>query len=451
MKPKKVLIISFSFPPAGGSRVQRPLKFAKYLGSFGWEVYVVAAREMSGTKDLSLLEDIPKGMSVERVFSPDPVGMETALRGAGENGMNRVFYILLKVLLKVYSIVYYRVVTVDWYEGWVPFGLKAAEKTVRRENIDIIYVHGQPPSSFLIGRTLKKRTLKPLVIDYDDPWTTSVYARRDKRSNAVRAGKLEKEILSCADAVLSAKPDTIRDIKTAFPEVDTGKMHFLPNGYDPEDYKGIEKKRGGKFTITYVGRLSEKYCYSPESFLLALGALIEEGKISKDDIRVNFAGTISAAYYGRMDKLIKDLGLVDVINLLGFIGHRECMRLVVGSDLLLLLMESLGGIKESMMFAGSIPAKIFEYIPTGVPVLGIVPPGFESDLIRDTRTGFTAEANNVDSIKSTLEGIYRRYKTGVLGVDPEPEEIAKYDRKVLAGKLAAIMDALVAKDRKGNS
>ncbi|MDD3089734.1 MAG: hypothetical protein PHT95_07305, partial [Candidatus Omnitrophica bacterium] len=104
-----------------------------------------------------------------------------------------------------------------------------------------------------------------------------------------------------------------------------------------------------------------------------------------------------------------------------------------------------------MMFAGSIPAKIFEYIPTGVPVLGIVPPGFESDLIRDTRTGFTAEANNVDSIKSTLEGIYRRYKTGCLGVDPVLEEIAKYDRKVLAGKLAAIMDALVAKDRKGNS
>lgn len=450
-KPKKVLMISYSFPPAGGSRVQRPLKFAKYLPQFGWQPYVIAADERSGAEDLSLVDEIPDGLFVQRVFSPYPMSLGAALSGARDRGMNKALYVALKAVLKAFSIIYYRTVTVDWYEGWVPFGLRAAEKVISREDIDVIYVHGQPPSSFLIGNLLKKRTGRPIVIDYDDPWTTSVYAVRDKSRRAIRSREIEGEVLSGADAVLSVKPDTIKEIKAAFPAVDAGKLHFLPNGYDPEDYAGLERKRSGKFTVTYIGRLSERYCYSPESFLLAIGALIAEGKIPKSDVEVNFAGTISPAYSPRLDKLIKDLGLGEVVKKRGFLGHKECMKLLLSSDLLLLLMESLEGREESRMFVGSIPAKLFEYLPTGVPILGIVPPGFEADLIRDTGTGFTAEPNDPSSIKKVLGGIYEKFKAGSLGTSPVQAEIEKYDRKALTGKLAEAMDALLERGREAKS
>ena len=180
-KQKKVLIISRAFPPESGSAVYRPLKFTKFLPSYGWKPYVVTPKKNVSPLDYSLTKDIPKGVSVSEVFSLDAANLKAILWKRYNHGdIGKLGYSFLKALLKVYSIIYYRVVIVDWHDGWVPFGFIKAKQVASKENIDLIYVDMEPPSSSVIGLLLKRVTGKPLVIDYHDPWTTSVYKRQDR-------------------------------------------------------------------------------------------------------------------------------------------------------------------------------------------------------------------------------------------------------------------------------
>jgi glycosyltransferase involved in cell wall biosynthesis len=162
------------------------------------------------------------------------------------------------------------------------------------------------------------------------------------------------------------------------------------------------RTKNSKFVITYTGTISDKYYYSPESFLKAIGELIAEKKISKDSLKIKFIGLLIERYKERFLKLIHELYLNDTIQIIGHRTHQECIEYQMKSDLLLYIIESLNGKDISYQYAGVLPAKIFEYIYTGVPILAIAPPGFESDLIKRTKTGFIAEPNNIKSVKKAL-------------------------------------------------
>ena len=447
-KQKKVLMVSYFFPPGGGSAVQRPLKFVKLLPVYEWKPYVVTIGRKKQPFDHSLVKEVPKGISVNGAFSLDPMNLNLILREKYDRkNIGKISYIFFKAILKIYSMIYYRMVIVDWYDGWVPFGFKKGKGIINKEDTDLIYIHGQPFSSFVIGFLLKKFTGKPLVIDYDDSWTTSVYAKNTKGVKQWIRRSLEYKTLKIADRVLSVKRETIKGIREKFPGIDEDKFEFIPNGYDPEDFLNLEKKKQSKFTITYTGRLSEKFCYSPESFLYALGELIREKKILKDEIQVVFTGTVSSNYQIRLQDSVRRLDLERVINFTGFVSHKECIKYLMDSDILLLIIESLKGREFSYEFSGSVPAKIFEYIYTGVPILAIVPPGFEADLIRKTATGFIAEPNNVNAVKELLYELYRNYKEGTLKIEPDREEINKYDRRVLTEKLSGVFEEILSGDK----
>lgn len=433
-------MVTYAFPPEGGSAVQRPLKFSKFLSELGWDVFVLTPKEKTGFLDPSLLDEIPKNARVTEVFSFDPAGLDRVLKDRFYSRGGNVVYAFFKFLLKAYSAIYYRTIKVDWFEGWVRSGIKAGEKIVRKEGIDIIYAHGQPPSTLLIGYRLKQRTAKPLVIDYDDSWTTSVEFRKAQNKNMDNMRRLEKEVLSAADKVVSVKKETITEIKAAFPGISADKFVFLPNGYDPADLHGIKRIHPDKFTIAYAGTLSEKFCYSPESFLYALGQLIAEGKMPADKVEVIFAGRVSPRYEERLSAVIEDAGLKGIVKFLGFVGHRECLERLMSSSLLLLMIESTLGKEASIEYAGIIPAKIFEYIALGVPILGIVPPGFEADLIIRTGTGSIAEPNNILSVKNALYDLYGKYLKGELNPDPDWEEVRKFDRKSLTLRLTDVFN-----------
>ncbi len=446
---KKVLIISYPFPPNGGSAVQRPLKFTKFLSAFGWRPYVITPKGKGEPLDNSLIKEIPQGISVNQVFSLAPMNLNVILQEKySRRKRGGIRYFIFKAILKIYSIIYYRIVIIDWYDGWVPFGFKKGKEIIKKEKIDLIYVHGQPPSSFMVGFLLKKSTGKSLVIGYDDPWTTSVYARRAKGIKKRICQHLEHRILKIADRVICVKKVTIEGIIKSFPDADKEKIILITNGYDPEDFINIKKTKSSKLVITYTGRISEKFYYSPESFLYALGQLIDEQKILKDKISVIFVGTISSRYQSRYQNLIKKLNLEDVVINPGYFNHKKCIEYQMNSNLLLYIIESLEGKERSYEFFGALPAKIFEYIYTGIPILAIMPPGFEADLIMKTRTGFIAEPNNVNSVKKLLGELYRRYIEGSLKIEPNWEEINKYDRKVLTGNLANVFDEVLSRRRR---
>jgi len=448
-KSKKVLVIAHSFPPAGISAAQRPLKFTKFLLSFGWRPYVVTPKRKRHPLDYSLVKEIPEEISVNEVFSLDPMSLNGILQEKyDQRNISKIGYLFFKAILKIYSVIYYRIVIVDWYEGWVPFGFIKGRKLLDKEDIDLIYVTSEPFSPFLIGFLLKKYAGKPLIVDYDDPWTTSIYVKHGKGIKKRICEHLEHKILLYADRVICNKEIIIDDLIKKYPDVDKQKFALITNGYDPEDFVYMVKKESSKFVITYTGRISEKFYYSPESFLYALGQLIEEQKILKDDVSFLFIGTISSQYQSRYQNLIKELNLQEVVINFGHFSHRKCIEYQINADLLLYIIESLEGKKLSYEFSGALPAKIFEYIYTGKPILAIVPPGFEADLIMRTRTGFIAEPNNVNSVKELLYEVYKRHKTGTLKIQPNWKEINKYDRKVLTGNLAEIFDETLLNARR---
>ena len=450
-KQKKVLIISRAFPPESGSAVYRPLKFTKFLPSYGWKPYVVTPKKNINPLDYSLIRDIPGGVSVNEVFSLDPSNLKAILWKKYKHGnIGKVIYSFLKALLKVYSIIYYRVVIVDWHDGWVPFGFIKAKQVESKEDMDLIYVDMEPPSSSIIGLLLKRTTGKPLVIDYHDPWTTSVYAKESKGFKGRIAGYLEHKILNLADKVTAGKDIVISEIMEKFSDVDRRKFMTINSGYDTDDFMGLEKRKESRFVITYTGKLSEKFYYSPESFLYALGELIKEKKIPEDDVTVIFVGSVSSRYQSRFQSLVKDLNLENIVVSTGSVDHRKCAEYQINSDVLLYIIESLEGKEVSYEFSGALPSKLYEYIYTGNPIMAIVPQGVEADIIKRTRTGFIAEPNDVNSVKGLLYELYERYKKGALRIDPDQEEVSKYDRKILTGKLAHVFDGILGpRDKEG--
>lgn len=444
----KVLIISRSFPPENISAVHRPLNFVKYLPQFGWKPYVVTTQKNTGLLDHSLLNKIHSGTQIYEVFSFDPDNLKALLRSSAskeKNAGKRNFgHFLLRAVLKLYSILYDHTIIIDYYDGWIPCGLIKGIKLIKKAGIELIYVHGQPPCSFVIGLLLKKLTGKPLVIDYDDSWTTSFYEKNKKGfKKKIRHG-IEGMLLKTADKVISAKKTTLDELAETFTGIQKNKLNLITNGYDPDDFVGLSSNKNSKFIITYTGTISDKYYYSPESFLKAVGELIVEQKISKDNLEIKFIGQVIARYKERFRKLIHELDLDDVIQMIGQLTHRECIEYQINADLLLYIIESIDGKDTSNQFSGVLPAKIFEYIYSGVPILAIVPPGFEADLIKKTGTGFIAKPNEVDSIKSVLFEFYSKSNRNKYILEENHKEIKKYDRELLTKKLSLVFDRTIS-------
>jgi hypothetical protein len=439
------LYISYAFPPGGGSAVQRPLKFTKFLSGFGWKTHVISVKKNYYLFDFELKNEIPKGTSVTEALSFEPAILKAILQRKFENLFKWKFaYLIFRTILKIYSVIFYRIVILDWCDGWIPFGFIEAKKIIEQEDVDLIFVSMEPSSSSIIGILLKKLTGKPLVIDYHDAWTTSVPFREKNGLKRRIAEKLENYLIHFADKIIACKTDIILDIQRKYRILNDRKFVLIRNGYDAEDYEGVKKEDNKKFVITYTGKLSEKFYYSPETFIMALGELINEKKILKSDIIVYFVGHISDNYKNRIIELINSQNLEDIIITTGNVDHNKCISYQKNSDLLLYIIESIKGKKASYEFSGVIPAKIYEYIYSGTPILAIAPPGFEVNLIKKTKTGFVAEPNNIKSVKEALFEIYEKHKNGLLYVDPNMEEIRKYDRKILTKKLAGILDDLIS-------
>jgi len=444
---RKILMISRAFPPENSSPVQRPMKFAKYLPKYGWMPLVVTTKKNIEPLDYDLIKDLPKEVSIDEVFSLDPANLEAILEKKHEGGdIGVITYRILRVILKAYSMIYYRIVIVDWYDGWVPFGLIRGRKLLKNREIDLVFVDMEPPSSSMIGIPLKMLARKPLVIDYHDPWTTSVYSKRSRWLRKRIAECLEHKILRLADGITAGKPLIISEIMEKFRDIDKRKLLTILSGYDRDDFSGLEKRNQSKFVITYTGKISEKFYYSPESFLHALGQLVEEKKIPEDEVSAVFVGTVSSKYQNRFRLLVKDLNLENVVINTGSVDHKKCAEYQLNSNVLLYIMEALEGKEISYQFSGALPSKIYEYIYSGNTIMAIVPPGFEADMIEKTRTGYVAEPNNVCSVKKLLYDLYKRYKEGTLRTDPDRSEVSKYDREILAGKLAGLFDAILSRD-----
>lgn len=415
---KKVLMVTYSFPPKGDAGVQRSLKFVKYLRNFGWEPLVLT-REIKnmGTMDESLLKDVPEGV---KIFRTNPWKFDE-LRGI-LNYPGR--FINRKLLVP------------DGERLWAVFSKKTAVGIIENEKPDMLYTTSVPYSSHLLGLYLKKRYPKlPWVADFRDEWTNNPYLL-DNPHNKLRMDRerrMEHEVLKNADQLVTNTPVMLRNFLENNKDMALDD-HFcvIPNGYDSEDFAAVTGKPAGNrlFTITYTGTLYGRR--KPDYFFQALGESIDEGAVDPAKMTVQLIGALQK---GPLEQQLEKYGLKDVVRLLPYMDHDECLRHTSGSDALLLIEG--GGPGAEAFYTG----KVFEYLATGRPILANIPAkGAAASLIRDTQTGLVSDFNDIAETKKNLKLLYGAWQEGREILSPRKDAIARFERKALTGELAKVFE-----------
>jgi glycosyltransferase involved in cell wall biosynthesis len=406
----KVLLIAYHFPPLGGGGVFRTLKFTKYLPEFGYQPHVLTVKNpMYRIKDPTLIGEIPPSAKVYRTFSFE----QSILRAPRR---------LLGINLKWFYVP-------DENIGWLPSAVRQGEKIIKKANIDIVYATAPIFTSFLIGFLLKRKTGKPLVVDYRDPWTQNVFLEYPSKLHRRIDDKLEKFVLETTDHVIVTSDPMKHRLVEKYPFT-KGKIDTITNGFDPEDFKNLTvKKDKEKFVIVYTGSLYGRR--TGEKFFMAFRELIEANPELETKIQVLITGLIS-----KQDAFcIEKFGLKNVIKLLGYRSHKESLSLMANADVLLLIM-SLEEVCNAKIGTLTIPGKVFEYLGVKRPILAIVPPGPAADIIRSTKTGVIVSPQDTGVIAQTILKLFQDWKNGTLEV--LKSDISKYDRRVLTQKLVNV-------------
>lgn len=411
---KKVLMIAHQFPPIGGSGVQRTVKFIKYLPEFGWKgtVFTRQAKKAPLT-DATLNRDIPQDTKVYRSAAWDLSEWIFPLNLAGK-------YIRRRVLVP------------DGERLWEVFGQKRAIRLAQTGEFSLLYSTSQPFSTHLLAMAIKNACpLLPWVVDLRDEWTNNAFVKAyGYRPSRIRREKMmERRIFEMADAIVINTPfmrdNSVRD----HPDL-RDKFHVIPNGFDREDFAGLQPaRRNDRFTLTYTGLIYGNT--SPETVFRAVSGLIRENRVDPEKICLRFIGRFKV---GQLEKMAEDYYLDDVIEALPYMPHRESIQNLIWSDAVLLLL----GEGTEAIYTG----KLMEYINTGRPILASVPAdGAAASLISETKTGFAADCGDVGTTAKHFLTLYENWQKGVV-FQPDWDKIAQYERRELTKKLAEIFDKL---------
>lgn len=454
-KQKSVLVIAYYFPPIGGGGVPRALKMAKYLGQFGWSVHVLTVDPAyHATLDPSLLEQIPKDVHIHRAkeFSLFP------RRGANQTGQAassagtpavqqspsaaaRVKRKLVSVLkkLKPYLLI------PDDQILWYPNALKLGRELLRGEKVDVIFSTSGPVTNHLIASKLAEQFGCKWVADFRDPWTQNMnqsgIAWRERLEE-----KMEERVMAKADAITTVTARFAENFRQKH-GFRIKRMELIYNGFDRADFADLTPAHTapGKFHAVYAGILYQKR--NPRLLLRAIKELIDEGMLDRHDLLLSFAGVFDYPGYSENRDCVEELGLQDIVKVLGNLPHKEALGMMKGADALLLI----GDVSSD---AGAyIPGKLYEYMGIGKPILALNKAGEATQIIEQFDLGQVADPEDKDAMKTAYLRLYRAWKeraeapqAGAAAAhrpDDFAERVKPYERREQAGQLAELMDQLV--------
>jgi glycosyltransferase involved in cell wall biosynthesis len=431
---KKLLVVTYAWPPLGGSGVQRWLKFVKYLPHHDWTPYVLTPSNPAFTlKDESLEKDVPVVTTVIRRPIWEPYGIFLKLFGKylGKEQSNNVKGFVpdnTSLPKKIVSWIRGNLFIPDPRIFWVRPSVRFLKKYLRRQKINTLVTTGPPHSMHLIGLKLIKgnRSLR-WIADFRDPWSQwgffdSVYcgkiARKIHKS-------LEKKVLESAHELTTVTPFYQRQLQ----EISGRHVHLITNGYDCEDFEALKMEKTEKFVIRHVGFISETR--NPQPLMLALSELLSERKSLANLIRVDFVGEVHPLFKEPYSTC-KELSAV--ITYTPSVPHKEIIHKYASTSLLLLI---LSGYKDA---EGYLTGKIFEYIATGLPILGIGPEnGDAAELLQATKAGIMFDPSNIKGIKNYILDKFNIWKNS--GVSNQfNSNLSMYSRKELTARLVEILE-----------
>jgi len=422
---KKVLIISYYWPPSGGSGVQRWLKFTKYLPKNNWQPIIYTPENpYFEVKDEALLKDIPSKIDVWKTPIWEPYSLKDKFFGKGAKNQSAGIISNKKSLKnKLLNWMRGNVFIPDPKVYWVKPSVKFLQDKIKEEGIEKIITTGPPHSMHLIGLGLKKEipNLK-WIADFRDPWSEvdlldEFYLSRLSRK---KHKKLEQEVLKTADLTLTVSESWVKDLK----RLGAKNVELITNGYDANDFE-LKPKRNDKFIIGHYGLLN--HLRNPKNLWHTLNDICNENSEFESKLEIHLSGNIDREVIAEIESLPK---LRNKLKYLGYLSHKEVVKKYnEASILLLLLFNSKSGL-------GNYPGKIFEYFAAQRTILAFGPKDSDTqNLIVETNSGLYFTYEEKDFKQEVLE-LYKQ-KEGL-----RIKDLDKFSREKLTDKLSDLLDKL---------
>ncbi len=418
----KVLIITYYWPPGSGAGVQRWLKFSKYLPSFGWEPVILTVDPRFAAYpaiDNSMQAEISPDLRVFKtmatdyfiIYKKDKRKIPSA--GFAANDDKGIKGKILRFIRGNFFIPDPRI-------GWNKHAFRKACEIIDNEDIKHIITTSPPHSTQLVGLKLKRKYpgLK-WIADLRDPWTDIYYYNQfyptfiSKRID----GNYEHRVLQSADKIITVG----KSLKELFANRVQGisdKIEVITNGFDEDDFKGLNPVNPDKFTISYIGTLSD--AYPVKGFLDALQSFHEKG----NDFKVKFVGTISPD----QKKLLLLKIPADNVEFISYVNHDTAIKKMLDSSLLLLI------IPDHKSNKSIITGKIFEYIASGRPIICLGPEdGDAADILNSCHSGETFSYYASQSIEAYITQLFNS------GHIPDSKSISEFSRRSATEHLVRIL------------
>lgn len=408
---KQVLFIAYNFPPHGGAGVQRSLKFVKYLPDFGWRPLVISTTaDAALIQDPTLLDDLPANTFIKRI----PGFSIARLQTQAERYQLQKAAVLANVLLQV----------PDTVRFWARRAYTECLQLIHDEKPELIYTTSGPYSAHLLGRWLRAKTGVPWLADFRDPWSKNLLMPYPPGYRWLNA-QIERRVLATADRVVCVSQPWLDDLQQNLGR-EPEKFTVIPNGYDDADIQPLPSPEPHeRFTIMHLGTFYRNR--RPDQTIAAVRHLISSGRVPVEQLRVVFIGR------NARDQ-VPDEPPFETVD---YVPHKELDTYRQQADVLLLILAT------SADNVGNHSGKLFEYIASNRPILGILPPGgVAEELINETQTGLAVDGD-VKAIADGIESLYQRWKSGAMSWQPNWDIIQQYTRRHLTHKLATEFNILL--------
>ena len=443
---KRVLIITYYWPPTGGSGVQRWVKFAKYLPQEGWQpvIYTPENPEQLAV-DHTLEAEIPQEAEIIKTKITEPYELyKNFLKKSGHSKeaveVNPVNAQKKSFLQKVAMWVRGNLFLPDPRCLWIRPSVRFLKKYLKEHPVDLIVSTGPPQSMHLIARKLAAATGLPWVADFRDPWTKIFYFKHLSMTKLTEAWhrKMEKKVLDQASAVVAVSPL----VQQEFQAMTQTSVELITNGYDECDFPkgpcreafgGMDVSAGKlrPFTVTHTGLFAADG--DPDVLWNVLAEKCAADEVFTKCLNIRFVGKTD----DRIFQSVKAAGLEQNLTDMGYQPHNVAIEEQRKASLLIL------PLRKEPEYKAVLPGKLFEYLASWRPVLGIgQTDGAMSMILNQTKTGVVLDWNDKASVKRFIDLCWDRHVKGELEVDDA--DLTKFTRRELTRRMAELFDSLLA-------
>ena len=429
---KKVLFITYYWPPAGGATVNRTFKFSQYLPEFGWEPVILTTKDGDFPfVDESLLKEVdPKvkvfrssGFSLHKVFQKiSPKSKKNFLPYGFTDDSKNSFMDNLSRWVKYNFIPDTRF---PWYFGTA----RKAIRIIRQEKIDLIYSSSPPQTNHMIARKASRKTGIPWVADFRDPWTDVFWLReRSKRMKWIHRWdqRIERKTIRRMSGIVTVAPSLVKLLKSKTDK----EVHLITNGYDERYFQKDVYQRSEKYRIIYAGSISKEQ--NPDCFFDSLTQAMQHEEFRKD-MEMLWLGN----FPGYIHELVEKQDYRAQIRFSPYTHYSESIDIIRNSDLLLLI------IPKTSDNACIITSKIFEYIGARRPILTFGPvDGDAAGILQETGSGRIFDYSESSAAAAFILDSWKQWKNKQ-GLTPLTSD-NDFSRKSLTKKLVEIFEKTIS-------